>query len=305
MMATSNREHVDRALSILAGVLDPFITKVLVPKLPAGTKDWTVVLAAKDAQNGHTGKIYERTDPQSQFRVITESFPTLGHPFNGVLSRTEQGYAGELREVRNGVAHNRSFTADQARRALETVELLLRAVGAAPEADRVRLIRREIERAEFEKETRQATRAHSTQVRTDDTGLRPWREVLRPHPDVRSGDFASSEFAADLYRVAVKDTRGTADEPPTEYTDAVEFFRRTYLTEGLRELLQRAAARLAGDRNADAVINLQTTFGGGKTHSMLAVWHLFSGRPLHEFPRTSKTSWRAITRRPSGRLSAG
>ncbi|MBU8649651.1 DUF499 domain-containing protein [Micrococcus luteus] len=284
-MATSNREHVDTALGVLAGVLDPFIAKVLMTKLPAGAKDWTVVLTAKDAENGRTGAIHERTDPQSQFRVLTESLPGLGYAFNGVLSRTEQGYAGELREVRNAVAHHKPFTADQARRALETVELLLRAVGAAPEADRVRLIRREIERAEFEKETRQATRARSTLVRTDDTGLRPWREVLRPHPDVRSGDFASAEFAADLYRVAVKDTRGAADEPATEYTDAVEFFRRTYLTEGLRELLQRAAARLAGDRNADAVINLQTTFGGGKTHSMLAVWHLFSGRPLHEFPQ--------------------
>ena len=60
---------------------------------------------------------------------------------------------------------------------------------------------------------------------------------------------------------------------------------RTYLTEGLRTLLAMSARRLSGDANAQAVINLQTTFGGGKTHSMLAVWHLFSGRPLHEFPQ--------------------
>ncbi len=57
-MAASNREHVDTALGVLAGALDPFITKVLLPKLPAGAHDWTVVLTAKDEENGRTGVIH-------------------------------------------------------------------------------------------------------------------------------------------------------------------------------------------------------------------------------------------------------
>lgn len=69
-----------------------------------------------------------------------------------------------------------------------------------------------------------------------------------------------------------------------EYRDPVEFFRRTFLTEGLRELLRRSAERLTGDMAADPVINLQTNFGGGKTHSMLAVWHLVSGHPASDYP---------------------
>ncbi|HLT67396.1 MAG TPA: Swt1 family HEPN domain-containing protein, partial [Microbacterium sp.] len=284
-MATSNREYVGRALEILADALDPFIERVVSPHLPAGTTDWTMVVAAKDANAGKGGGTYERTDPQLQLRVITEPMGSLGYVFNGALSRTEQGYAGELRTVRNEWAHNKPFTGDQARRALETIELLLRPTGAVKDADQVRTMRREIERSEFERETRRSTRSTSSQVNTADAELPSWRDVLTPHPDVASGDFASSEFAADLYRVAVKDTDGDADAPSSEYSDALEFFRRTYLTDGLRELLRRSAARLAGDTNADAVINLQTTFGGGKTHSMLAVWHLFSGRPLHEFPQ--------------------
>lgn len=284
-MATSNREYVGRALEILADALDPFIERVVSPHLPAGTTDWTMVVAAKDANNGKSSGTYERTDPQLQLRVITEPMGILGYLFNGALSRTEQGYAGEIRTVRNEWAHNKPFTGDQARRALETIELLLRSTGAVKDADQVRTMRREIERSEFERETRRATRSTSSQVNTADSELPSWREVLTPHDDVASGDFASSEFAADLYRVAVKNTEGEADAPSTEYSDALEFFRRTYLTDGLRELLRRSAARLAGDTNADAVINLQTTFGGGKTHSMLAVWHLFSGRPLQEFPQ--------------------
>jgi len=64
----------------------------------------------------------------------------------------------------------------------------------------------------------------------------------------------------------------------------VEFFRRTYLTEGLRELLAAAVRRIGGDRNAPPVWNLQTNFGGGKTHSMLALYHLLSGTPLDSYP---------------------
>ena len=284
MMAISNREYVGRALELLAKCLDPFIDRVITSQLP-DVEDWTRVLAGKDAEAGRLREPYERTDPQLQFRAVLESLPILGYAFNSVLSRTEQGYVREIREARNDWAHNRPFTADQARRALETIELLLRPAGAVREADQVRTMRREIERADFERETRRATRAATVQVRTSDSELPSWRDVLTPHPDVADGTFAASEFAADLYRVAVKNTQGAADAPATEYTDAVEFFRRTYLTDGLRELLRRAAARLGGDENTDAVINLQTTFGGGKTHSMLAVWHLFSGRPLHEFPQ--------------------
>ncbi|MGP5641612.1 Swt1 family HEPN domain-containing protein [Brachybacterium tyrofermentans] len=284
-MAASNREYVGRALEILAEALDPFIEHVVAPHLPAGITGWEQVVQAKDASNGRGGGTYERTDPQLQFRIITERMGELGFLFNGALSRTEQGYATELWSVRNDWAHNRAFSGDQARRALETVELLLRPAGAVRGADAVRRMRLEIQRAEFERDTRRSTRAAATISNVGDSELPSWRDVLTPHPDVASGDFASSEFAADLYRVAVRDAGFAVDAAATEYSDAIEFFRRTFLTEGLRELLRRSAARLAGSSNADAVINLQTTFGGGKTHSMLAVWHLFSGRPLHEFPQ--------------------
>ena len=56
----------------------------------------------------------------------------------------------------------------------------------------------------------------------------------------------------------------------------MEFFRRTYLTDSLRRLLTGAVQRLSGS-GGDPVVQLQTNFGGGKTHSMLALFHLFSG----------------------------
>src|SRR5437867_6355387 len=85
-----------------------------------------------------------------------------------------------------------------------------------------------------------------------------------------------AEFAADLAQVS----RG---EGSTEYTDPIEFFRRTYLTAGLKDLLSGALQRLSGT-GGDPVVELQTNFGGGKTHSMLALYHLFSDVPVSDLP---------------------
>lgn len=98
--------------------------------------------------------------------------------------------------------------------------------------------------------------------------LKPWREIARPHRDVLEGTFKQSEFAADITQVANGDA-------PKEYQDAEQFFARTFITEGMRLLLASVAERLAG-KGGDPVVQLQTAFGGGKTHTMLAVYHLAS-----------------------------
>jgi predicted AAA+ superfamily ATPase len=92
-----------------------------------------------------------------------------------------------------------------------------------------------------------------------------------PHDDVASGRYQQAEFAADLWQVHLG--QGTP-----EYRNPVEFFRRTYLTESLKGMLVGALQRLTvGRSGGDPVVQLQTNFGGGKTHSMLALYHLFSG----------------------------
>ncbi|PXW31259.1 UNVERIFIED_CONTAM: uncharacterized protein DUF499 [Williamsia faeni] len=278
-MAKSNIDIVRTALESLSNVLDPYIERVAAKHVPTG-KDWTALLASKDAEKGIRGKSYSRTDPQDQFRIIAEPMSSLGYIFNDHLSRGEQGFVGELRSVRNDIAHFKPFTPDDAVRALDTIERVMRAIGAVREADSVRTSRLDILRGNFEHQTRKAVREAIALPGTPDAELPSWREVLKPHPDVASGRYNNAEFAADLYSVAVQQNAAK------EYQDPVEFFGRTYLTDGLRELLRRAVDRISGSASANPVINLQTTFGGGKTHSMLAVWHLFSGRALHEFPQS-------------------
>lgn len=277
-MVKSNIEVVRTALESLSTVLAPYIEQVTAKHVPPG-KDWTVLLAAKDAERGIQGKSYSRTDPQDQFRIITEPISSLGYLFNAHLSRGEQGFVSELRSVRNDVAHFKPFSPDDAVRALDTIERVMRAIGAVREADSVKTARQDILRGSFERETRKAVREAIALPGTPDTELPAWREVLKPHLDVASGRYNNAEFAADLYSVAVQQNASS------EYQDPIEFFRRTYLTDGLKELLKRAVDRVSGSTSANPVINLQTTFGGGKTHSMLAVWHLFSEHELHEFPQ--------------------
>lgn len=96
--------------------------------------------------------------------------------------------------------------------------------------------------------------------------LKPWREIAEPHEDVLKGTFQQAEFAADLSRVH----DGTATP---EYQNPALFFQRTFITEGMRLLLDSVVKRLSG-QGGDPVIQLQTAFGGGKTHTMLAVYHL-------------------------------
>lgn len=96
--------------------------------------------------------------------------------------------------------------------------------------------------------------------------MKPWREVAIPHRDVLEGTFQQSEFAADITAV----NTGKASR---EYQDSVAFYERTFITEGMGLLLTQVVERLAG-MGGEPVVQLQTAFGGGKTHTMLAVYHL-------------------------------
>ncbi|MER8811060.1 DUF499 domain-containing protein [Mesorhizobium australicum] len=96
--------------------------------------------------------------------------------------------------------------------------------------------------------------------------LKPWIDVALPHPDVIANRFKEAEFAADLFAVDA----GYAGEG---YATPNSFYGITFLTEGLKRVLTTATQRLGGS-GGDPVIGLQTAFGGGKTHTMLAIFHL-------------------------------
>lgn len=285
-MALSNRDRIDRMFQAMAPALDDFISTVVGQGDAGLGAVWTKLVQAKDVKNGAPSeKVYDPLDPQVQFRILTEGNITTGfksgwYPFNKALGKAGESFAIELREVRNAWAHNGTFSDDDAYRALDTGERLLKLIGAMKEADELQAIRLNLRRVASDKDDKRVLKAAVDNPEA--TGLQAWRDVLPPHEDVATGNFAASEFAADLYKVAF------GGEQDAGYSDAVEFFRRTYLTEGLSDLLGRAVRRLSGDDNAPPVINLQTNFGGGKTHSMLALWHVAAGLPVGDFPQETQ-----------------
>ncbi len=101
--------------------------------------------------------------------------------------------------------------------------------------------------------------------------MKPWWQVVTPHKDIREGRFDEAIFAADLGDVV-------SGRAPVDYLDCEEFFNKTYLTMGLSNLLKDILMRVSGKSSADSVIQLQTPFGGGKTHTLVALYHLFKNR---------------------------
>jgi predicted AAA+ superfamily ATPase len=95
--------------------------------------------------------------------------------------------------------------------------------------------------------------------------LPSWWQVATPHKDIRERKLSEAIFAADLWDVF-------SGKAPLEYKDAATFFNKTYMTQGLKDLLENALSRLSG-KGGDPVIQLQTPFGGGKTHALLVLYH--------------------------------
>lgn len=97
--------------------------------------------------------------------------------------------------------------------------------------------------------------------------MRTLFDLCVPRDDVRTGGIRESEFAADLAQVL----RG---EAPREYQDPATFFANTHPTEGLKRLLENVCRRLSGQGGeASAIYRLDTQYGGGKTHALIALAH--------------------------------
>jgi predicted AAA+ superfamily ATPase len=262
-MAKSTRQYVFEGMELLPAALTPFVEKRLENSIK-GHWQLEVVQRVQGLRPNSAGEV--GWDQQGLLKTMMafwkEAFATvLGHP--------ERSYVSELLDVRNKLSHNENFTYDDAERALDSMRRLMEAISAGEVADQIGKMRDTILRTKFSElarnEERRKTQRLEISVETV-AGLLPWREVVEPHQDVATGEFQQAEFAADLAKVH----SGSA---PADYRDPKQFFSRTYLTEGLSTLLLGAAKRLSGN-GGDPVVELQTNFGGGKTHSMLALYHM-------------------------------
>lgn len=267
-MSMTNRERVGKALDLLKAGLSPYIEREF--KADYG-EQCSVELARFLGDDRLNAK-----NPVSDWDVAA-LLKLMWESWNDVFKRTlgfsERSLVSELRDHRNRWAHQQNFSSDDAYRAIDSAGRLLAAI-SAPQIEEIEKMKMELLRLRFDEQVRGEMRKTAA-VESVTTGtLKAWRDIITPHADVASGRYQQAEFAADLWQVHL-------GEGSDEYKDPVEFYRRTYLTDSLRQLLAGALERLSG-KGGDPVVQLQTNFGGGKTHSMLALYHLFSGTPLSE-----------------------
>jgi hypothetical protein len=104
------------------------------------------------------------------------------------------------------------------------------------------------------------------------TTTTPWRTVVTPHDNIKQGRVKQNDFAASL-----ADVLNSSGNP--DYFDPARFFNRTFLTGGLRQLAGEVVGRLTGQGDGDAVMQIQTPFGGGKTHTLITLYHLVKNGP--------------------------
>jgi hypothetical protein len=110
--------------------------------------------------------------------------------------------------------------------------------------------------------------------------MKPWWQVAVPHKDIREGKI--SDFAADLRSIL-------KGEASVEYIDPEIFFRRTHLTKGLENIISDVLLALSNKDEKGRVIQIQTPFGGGKTHTLVYLYHFFkSGEKIKHIPEIKK-----------------
>ena len=272
-MAITNQERVGKAMELLRTGLAPFVAREFKSLHNEQADDEARRYFGDDRTVGK--KPIAEWDVAALLRLMWEAWNDV---FGRTLGRAERSLVSELRDCRNKWAHQAPFSSDDADRSLDSMSRLLTAVSAT-EADDIGKMKMELRRLIYDEQVRGEKRKSTSsviEVSTATSTLKPWREIVTPHADVASGRYQHAEFAADLWQVHL-------GEGSDEYRKPPEFFRRTYLTESLKRLLVGGVQRISG-KGGDPVVQLQTNFGGGKTHSMLALYHLFSGANASELP---------------------
>lgn len=308
----NNHMQVSQSFRILLGAFAPYIARELGNEF--GDNWWTegVMNVLYDEQkrdlpySGDWGKLVDSLDIARCLLLFDLHWQRV---FRKKLSIDHRTWAKELVGVRNKLAHlgGEDFSDDDTWRALDTMSRLVEQID--PEsAEEIREILR-TSRYGSSRGSTAVTEASSTPIAGAKqknigvlntkpiTGLSSWRDIIAPHPDVAQGRYKNAEFAADLAQVA----RG---EGAYEYRDPVEFFARTYVTEGMTGLLEQSLRRVCG-KDGEPVIQLKTAFGGGKTHSMLALYHMMRGRvPIDKIPNMKHVLKRAdVTALPKANVA--
>lgn len=162
--------------------------------------------------------------------------------------------------TRNSLAHFQKITEDE----FTETFIHMKSIARSLQMDELEKELAQLQEAKQTKQTLAVTKAH---VNTSG-GLQPWFSVVTPHLDIRQGRLDESVFAANLAEVVLGNGREI-------YNNPVVFFSKTYFTAGLKNVAKTVLRGLNGKEDTEnRVISLQTGFGGGKTHTLISLYHI-------------------------------
>lgn len=178
----------------------------------------------------------------------------FGREVNKVATWLETIYG-----IRNKLAHFQQISEDEF---VETF-IHMKSIARSLQMDELETELAQLQEAKQIKQAQVPTKA-SLNV----NGLQPWFSVVTPHLDIRQGRLDESVFAANLAEVVLGNGREI-------YNNPVVFFSKTYFTAGLKNVARTVIRGLNGIEDAEnRVISLQTGFGGGKTHTLISLFHI-------------------------------
>lgn len=266
-MANNNQESLFKAFGLFIEAFRPYIVSLLMEeegdKWPAKfvevlsidqKEKWNMGL-----RNGSTPETLIDFHHLKSFAIRNKDL--LKKDFGKKFGDTPN-WLGEIAQVRHDVAHFNSIDEDEATKAWIHMKTIAKAIGM-PELEE------ELKKIQNNTVIKLVEKMEVVVTQTGHSGtLKPWFLVTQPHFDIKQGRLDESVFAANLAEVALGNGREIYKDPNT-------FFSKTYFTAGLKSVAKTVIKGLNGNEDAEnRVISLQTGFGGGKTHTLISIYHL-------------------------------
>lgn len=267
-MANNNQDQLFKAFGLFIEAFRPYVVSLLMEeegdKWPAKfvevlsfdqKEKWNMGL-----RNGSTPETLIDFHHLKSFAIQKKDL--LKKDFGKSLSSLPN-WLSEIAQLRNEVAHfSAEINEDEATKVWIHMKTIAKTIGM-PELEE------ELKKIQNSNDTKQAEKVVVLAAETVYSGaLKPWFQIAQPHFDIKQGILDESVFAANLAEVALGNGREIYKDPNT-------FFSKTYFTAGLKSVAKTVIKGLNGNEDAEnRVISLQTGFGGGKTHTLISIYHL-------------------------------
>jgi hypothetical protein len=278
-------DKIHKALGIFLDAMRPFVVSFLQQTFPE--EPWEGVYYSKlnpDKQATWNQALRAQGENKSCVNLVDyNNLPGFAISFKRELA-TELGgmkeankfisYLQELQDLRNKCSHYQKLDTDEVDGAYLYIKQSAKLLKMDELATEIDNIKNQLPPITAQAPVTVAPPVTSAVNYSEDAPIPAWFTNVFPHYDIRNGSLDESVFAANLSEVAL----GTGQEV---YSNPTMFFEKTFITVGLRDIANRVVRALNGEETENRVVSLQTGFGGGKTHTLISLYHIAkAGRSL-------------------------